>query len=368
MNTEQLTTTNGQLSALEKKRQSWGAIGIKIHEQQLQLQIRAQDALSKLEELPTTIDEIPQAEAILKEVGALKRQIEADRKAITSKFDPVFERLMAPEKSFAVPMAAYVAAIIAIKKEEEKKAEDRRKKADELARIRQALITTQSHYDAEFKTIITERVGTAFTWALEKGIMPGAECDDYKDRVKFKIKESLFHTEEPTLTKGLATEEEFKAIYNEVWKINAADYVALFAGELDRKFAGYEVAYQNKQQALAMAKEEQERRLREIEEQKQHTEIAATLDANATDLTVIEGGMLKALKKAYEVDMPENFENAMKIFSAFMANKQKCLEKVNIKKWFNFDASSAAKALAKVKSDDNQFAPLGIIWKEVDKL
>jgi hypothetical protein len=83
----------------------------------------------------------------------------------------------------------------------------------------------------------------------------------------------------------------------------------------------------------------------------------------------IEPSGLKALKKAYEVDMPETFDSVMKIFSAFMANKQKCLEKVNIKKWFvSFNADSAAKALAKVKSDDNQFAPLGIVWKEVDKL
>jgi Glu-tRNA(Gln) amidotransferase subunit E-like FAD-binding protein len=127
-----------------------------------------------------------------------------------------------------------------------------------------------------------------------------------------------------------ATHQEFNQILNEVWKIKPADYVALFATELEKKFSDYSVAYLNKQQALQLAKEEQERRLQEIAQQKQQTEIAATLDSVSTDMSIEPSG-LKALKKAYEVDMPETFDSVMKIFSAFMANKQKCLEKVNIK-------------------------------------
>jgi hypothetical protein len=157
----QLNPVN-DLAIIEKKRSSWALMGEKIYKQELELQVRAQDALRKLEVLPATIDDVPAAETALKEVGILKRQIETDRKSITSKFDPVFERLMAPEKSFAVPMAAYVAAIIAIKKEEERKAQERKNKTDELARIRQALITTQAHYDAEFKTIIAEKSDAGF--------------------------------------------------------------------------------------------------------------------------------------------------------------------------------------------------------------
>ncbi len=357
-----------ELAIIEKKRTSWALMGEKIYKQELELQVRAQNALSKIAVLPSTIDEIPEAEAALKEVGIIKRQIETDRKTITSKFDPVFERLMAPEKSFSVPMQAFVTAIIFIKKQEELKAQQRKNKADELARIRQALITAQVHYDAEFKTLIAEKVGTAFLWALQKGTKPGQEIEDYCDRLKFKIKESFFEIEEPVF-KDLRyiTHEDILPVFDEVWKINRADYVTLFATELEKKFSDYEVAYQNKQQALALAKEEQIQRIREIEEQKQHAEVAATLDAVSTDISV-ELSAVKALKKCYEVDMPETFDNAMKILSAFMANKQKCLEKVNIKKWFSFDASSAAKALAKVKSDDNVFAPLGITWKEVDKL
>jgi hypothetical protein len=362
----QLNPVN-DLAIIEKKRSSWALMGEKIYKQELELQVRAQDALRKLEVLPATIDDVPAAETALKEVGILKRQIETDRKSITSKFDPVFERLMAPEKSFAVPMAAYVAAIIAIKKEEERKAQERKNKTDELARIRQALITTQAHYDAEFKTIIAEKVMQAFAKALESNKKP-EEKQDYMDRVCFRVKESDFLIETPNVQLQYATHQEFNKILNEVWKIKPADYVALFATELEKKFSDYSVAYLNKQQALQLAKEEQERRLQEIAQQKQQTEIAATLDSVSTDMSIEPSG-LKALKKAYEVDMPETFDSVMKIFSAFMANKQKCLEKVNIKKWFvSFNADSAAKALAKVKSDDNAFAPLGIIWKEVDKL
>jgi hypothetical protein len=207
----------------------------------------------------------------------------------------------------------------------------------------------------------------AFAKALESNKKP-EEKQDYMDRVCFRVKESDFLIETPNVQLQYATHQEFNKILNEVWKIKPADYVALFATELEKKFSDYSVAYLNKQQALQLAKEEQERRLQEIAQQKQQTEIAATLDSVSTDMSIEPSG-LKALKKAYEVDMPETFDSVMKIFSAFMANKQKCLEKVNIKKWFvSFNADSAAKALAKVKSDDNAFAPLGIIWKEVDKL
>jgi hypothetical protein len=42
----QLTPVN-DLAIIEKKRSSWGAMGIKIHQQELELQVRAQDALKK---------------------------------------------------------------------------------------------------------------------------------------------------------------------------------------------------------------------------------------------------------------------------------------------------------------------------------
>jgi hypothetical protein len=357
-----------ELAIIEKTGTSWARMGEMVRVKELELQVRAQDALKLLEVLPNSITDVPAAEATLKKVSALKRQIEADRKAITGKFTPVVKRLMAPEESLDGPMRVYLASIISHKSIDEKKRAERKNKADELARIRQSLITTQVHYDAEFKTLIAEKVGTAFLWALQKGTKPGEEIEDYCERLKFKIKESFFEIEEPVF-KDLQyiTHEDILPVFYEVWKINKADYVTLFATELEKKFSDYEVAYQNKQQALALAKEEQIRRIREIEEQKQHAEVAATLDAVSTDINV-ELSVVKALKKCYEVDMPETFDNAMKILSAFMANKQKCLEKVNIKKWFSFDASSAAKALAKMKSDDNAFAPLGITWKEVDKL
>jgi hypothetical protein len=41
---------------------------------------------------------------------------------------------------------------------------------------------------------------------------------------------------------------------------------------------------------------------------------------------------------------------------------------LKVNKWFAFTPNQAATALAKVKCDDNNFAPAGIIFKEVDKL
>lgn len=274
---------------------------------------------------------------------------------------------MAPEKSFAGPLQSYTAAIIAIKQEEAKKELERRMRSDEMSRIRQAIITALARHDAEFRTLIEERVGQAFSHALEKGIKP-EEIEDYCGRVIFKVKEShYFEALYPKFTPVYTSGDEVKATIDELWKLNPADYLATFTQELTKKFSDYEVSYLNKLEALAQASLGQERRLREIEEEKNQRVAAAELDAHATDMSVEVSGV-KALKKAYEVDMDETFDNAMKILSAFMANKQKCIEKTNVKKWFSFDASSAAKALAKVKSDDNAFAPVGIVWKEIDKL
>src|SRR3954470_5875787 len=93
-----------ELAIIEKTGTSWARMGEMVRVKELELQVRAQDALKLLEVLPNSITDVPAAEATLKKVSALKRQIEADRKAITGKFTPVVKRLMAPEESLDGPM------------------------------------------------------------------------------------------------------------------------------------------------------------------------------------------------------------------------------------------------------------------------
>jgi hypothetical protein len=64
----------------------------------------------------------------------------------------------------------------------------------------------------------------------------------------------------------------------------------------------------------------------------------------------------------------ETFENAMLLIASFLANKEKAKEKTTTKKWFSFSASNCISALEKLKNEDNNFAPNGVKFKEVDKL
>jgi hypothetical protein len=72
--------------------------------------------------------------------------------------------------------------LLPLKKKRNAKAQERKNKTDELARIRQALITTQAHYDAEFKTLIAEKVGSILQRHLESNKKP-EEKQDYMDRL-----------------------------------------------------------------------------------------------------------------------------------------------------------------------------------------
>lgn len=354
---------------IESKRDAWGRLGISIYKSELKLQLRAQQATAKLASLPLTLEDIPEAENILKEVKAEQCLIVEDRKKITSRFDEVKARLMIPENSFTTPLNEYSNAIIKIKQEKEKKDREKKAKEDELSRIRHQLNSAVAKYDAEFKTLIAEKVNQAFMHALEKNIHPGQECDDYIDRVNFKVKESWFPIDRVSFNGTLlyTSKEEYEQILFELSTINPSAYVALFATEMEKRFSDYNVAYNNREQAIELSRKEQEEKLKQIEEEKQSRVVSSELDSVATDMSV-EPSNIKALKKCYEVDMPETFDNAMTIFRAFMANKQKCLEKVNITKWFAFNAGSAAKALSKLKSEDNNFNPVGISFKEIDKL
>lgn len=364
---EALIKQNDQQLGIEgSKRKAWGDMGVIIYRKELELQVQAQASLSKLGIVPTKIEDILNAETALKEVKADQKNIEARRKEITSRFDDVIQRLMEHEKSFTIPVTTFANAIISVKKDHERKQAENQLKVSELTRVRQNIIIAAANRDAEFKSLIALKVNDAYTFALTKGTKP-EEIEDFKDRVKFKVTIQMFDANFVSPKAQYATQNEIDTLVKELFVIEPSSYIACFALDLDTRFDDYEVAYANKKQALKIAARDQEYKALEIQQQQTNTTIAASLESSSTDLSIEPSGV-KALKKSYEIDMPETFESAMKILSAFMANKQKAFEKTTVKKWFGFSADSAGKALAKLKCDDNSFTPVGVTFKEVDKL
>jgi hypothetical protein len=351
---------------IEKKRKAWGELGASIYKAELELQVMAQSSLSKLESLPNKIEDVQAAELTLKEVKAEQKKIEEKRKTITGPVQERLSQLMAPEKSFDVPVTEYQKAIITVKQQYEQEQKKKQLKQDEYKRIREQLIGAMANYEAEYKTKIHDKVNKYYEYALQN-IRP-EQLEKFLQSASAKLTEADFTPPRPNPVRSYHSAEEIQALINECFVVNPEDYVGMYVVELEKRFSDFAIAFNNKAEAIRIANEEKERKQLEIQQQQQNTVVAAQLDAfTTTDMSVAPIG-IKALKKCFKIDMPETEESAIRILSAYVANRSLCAGKVRITKWLNFSVSNAIVALQAVKNEDNNFNVTGLIWKEVEKL
>ena len=356
-----------EISLPEQKKEAWIKLATSVHVSELQLQARASAAINEITK-PVNFEFVPEAEAKLKKLKQIKAEIEADRKVITTKLDGLSTRLMQPEKSLEEPIKNLTADIIAVKKRKEEADRLVQQKHEEVKRIVESVKNLIASSDYEFKSQIGIKVSLAYEHALGTDIKP-EKLEEYLNKIKAKVGAADFQVNKPEISEFNAKcvgPVEVQSLIEANFNTNPHAYVAIFQEELAEKFVDYATAYQNKADALALSVKQQAEKEAALKAEQENKAIAAKLEASSTEVTVNTG--VKALKKSYEVDMVESMENAFLILSAFLANRDKCASKTSTKKWFSFGADSAAKALAKVKSDDNSFNPQGIIWKEVDKL
>lgn len=355
-------------AVLEQKRTAWAKMGETVYKTEMQLQAMAQKAVLAVK-MPQNIEEVPNAEASLKELKAQRGFIEKNRKDVTSRFDDLQSRLMKPEKSLDDPIKALSDQIISVKKAHETAERIKREIEEERKSVKERAISFLNQKDFEFKQMINNAVTKALTFALGEGNVTPDGLEEYLMFMKGKFTLVTFmlppYGDE---TCRHLKEEEVRAIITENYKNNPNEYLTLYRDELARKFNDYSVAYQNKQQAVELARKQEEEDRRQLEIQKQNKETAARLESTATVLTPSVSPGVKALKKSYEIDMPDSVESALAIMAGFTANLDKCLPKLKVTKWFAFTPAQAGNALAKVKCDDNNFQPSGITFKEVDKL
>lgn len=338
-----------------------------IYKTEIDIQNKALNLIGKLW-LPENVDQLPLAESLLKELKGGKTDIQTERKVITTKLDGLSSRLMNPEKSLEEPIKRLEAAIIQVKKVHEATEAKRRAKEEERKQIIQHRKDAVNTADANFKTIINNKVAAAYELALgEKNLQP-AEVEKYIQEVCSSISEASFPMPRLHSSCTYHTPEEVEVLHAEHFVIDRNSYVLLFAIELENRFSDFEVAFHNKEQALKNAAADKANRAAEIEQDKSNAAVAAKLEAVSTSLPETPTLFTKALKKSYEVDMPETIESVLVIMAAFTANINLCLPKLVVKKWFAFTSAQMATALSKVKCDDNNFSYSGIIFKEVDKL
>lgn len=366
VNTE-ISIAQTDIVTMEAKRVAWGKIGVGIYTTELKLQAMAQKAINSLV-YPKTIQDIPHAEEQLKTLSAKEKEVTEERMKITSIFRDVADRLMLNEKSFAEPKKKLTELTITLKKKNDDINNAAANRTKEAQLLKEQIIKHCADLDAKIKLYINEMINKYFIYSLEQSI-PIAEINSHikrwSDAGCLKIMEFKFKAIEPKV--AYITMTEAQEIIKNNFNIHLIDYKNTFEFAIRDKFRDYEVAFLNKSQALQANALEKAEADKKIADAKLNTEITASIEANVS-VTPTQIVDTKALKKTYEVDMPETVDNALLLFSAFAANKEKCLAKLNVKKWFSFNASQVAAALGKIKSDDNTFQPSGIIFKEGAKL
>lgn len=361
-----IATTEQDEQVLEEKRQSWGNMGVLVHNLEMSLQAEAQQVILSIK-TPTTIEEVPDAEAKLKEITTAINSIEEKRKVYTQKFDAVTARLMAPAKSLAEPKTNLSNAIIKIKKEHEAEVKQKQQKAIELQNARDFYTSAKIRIDAELNTKVNNWIDKSYTKALEENVS-FIGLVDYIKSVKDAVEAKHFGYVVPSFVPQFNTQDDIDAIISECLIINQQSYVDRFRNELDAKFSDYEIAINNKAQALANAAKEKQEADQKIQDEANMQQMAAKLESVSTEIPVEVSVVTKALKQSFEVDMDDCIESALKIMAAFGANINLCLPKLKVTKWDSFNVGQMKNALSKVKCDDNSFAPAGINFKQVDKL
>lgn len=373
MSEQQLTTQNGytaeQLSAIEKKGLSWKEFGEGAAKVEIQLIENSESMIKRAQTaLPKTIDDVGLAEATLKNLSSDYLRSEEERKQVTSKFDKLTERFMAPNKSVQPHLTALRNAIIDIKTAYEKEQKSVEEKKKEVIYIREYLANQVNAFDAGCKTKITNLISLAYTNALGKGNI--GTVDALKTYLEDRVKKGLSAKDfiyNPTMPKLVHVTEQEYAEMIEAIEI-PTDYVKLFHDDVDKQFSDYETAWHNKEQALINQKKEAADKEKAIAEEKANKDVAAKLEASA--VPIVDKTEVKALKKLYVVDNMEDVseENAMKIMSAYIANLALARTHIRLKNWLNLSPMQMAGALQKIKNDDNAFEVTGIVWKEVSKL
>lgn len=363
---EQLTTTAKPPIVIEK-RLNWANLGEFAHYKKEALQLKAQEALKLIAELPKTIEDIPKAVENLKAVTKIKNETIAERSPVTVRMDAIISSMMQPEKSFIDPLQKYEAAIIKIKKDDETTKEEKKKKDAEIVKCRESLIKLKNTCIAEFNTQILNLVDAAYNHALGDGNITFEGKDEYLKKVLVRINNDSFKIVTPDKSYQLLTDAEYKAICGELLIIDPASFVNSFVEKLNFKFSDYDVAIHNKVQAFENSRIEKENAEKKAAEEKQAADIAATLQSVAVNV-VVDVNPVKPLKSSWAIDMDESLESSIIIMTAFVSAITIIKPMLKVNKFNSLTVGQMGTYLCKCKTADEMFGFTGLKFKTIDKL
>lgn len=344
---------------------AWGKMGLAVGARELALQAEQQLIASTLL-TPSVIADVPAAEEALKTAKFKLNGLVEKRKEITGRLDSVVARLMEPEKALTTAIANNSATIIKVKQDDRTTQQQAAGKNAERIALRELIVTYTATRHALLLKNHVELISNAYLHALAN--VPPEGLETYLPKVIARVTEKSCVIPAPTVTPVLLTPEEVAAELAECFIPQLPTYyIEAFALSLKEKFSDYAIAWANKATAMTQHTAQVAETVATISEDQGAAVVEARLDAISTPVLTTTPGV-RDLKQVYEVDMSDDFDSAIKVLSACVAHAAKVRECTRTTKWDSFGVLTIKRALAKIKSDDNDFNPAGIGWKVVDKL
>jgi len=362
----QVIVTADSEAVLEKKKQ-WAEVGLVVHNANISLQTKAEDLKARLI-APTSIDQVTEAEGVLKEINGELNALIAERKVTTSRFDKVSEALMKHEKSVKESIPAFQNAIIKLKQEAEKIKNAERAKEEAIRKAKEDAIKFVNESFKKMQDLVAVRCQEAYEFALNnpktKKSIEESKIASYIEKCKAKLTEKDFTLVKP----DNISQENFDAAKLFVDMPEPKDLLAYWDKQMNVKFEFYTVALKNKEAAIQASQKAKEEADRLRAEELSQRNVAAELEAASMSSEVTIDNGIKDLKKKYEVDLEDTEQNAILIMTAFVTNFGQVKDGVRVTKWSNLSVSQMGAALAWLKNKDDRFEFGGIKFKLTDKL
>lgn len=351
---------------VEQKRVAWGKVGVAIYNNELNLQLRAQQITATLV-VPTEFRDIPAAEATLRAANQAKVQLEEERKKTTSTLYEVISRLMQPEKTVSTAIAGFQDSLLKLKQKQADEARANQQKENEKKQVIEKVRMYLAEMNAAVLKDASQLISDSYKHALEH--IPPEQIDQYISKViNIRFTKDRFTIPPPKLNAAYNTQQDIDALILEVFQPQTPEsYIEAFTIDMQKKYVDYKLAWQNKEQALLLNQREQNENTFAIEQQKQQDVVAANVQAMAQTPIATFGS--KELKTLYVLEMEETFDDANIVIMAYIANKEKCRENLRTTKWLTgFGIKQMIGALEKLKNEDDKFHFNGLKWKQEDKL
>ena len=370
----------------ERKIIGWSKIGLLMHNIDLKLQIASQQTIAKIK-IPTTVEEIVEAEKLVIELRSDYTSIQKDRKELTARFDAASEHLMKYEKAVAAAVPPLNEAILKLKKMAEEQKDKVQYHDNEIKSLKEKIGNYIAEHDAECKRKILHQVEKAYSYALGNVDIKLEELNSYLTKVKAALKIDDFLLKRPVVQQndntGIGPQNTYFGTWKitnitldeaiEIWDIMAPDatqpesYISLYFNDLETKFEHYNIAVKNKQASLEAAAKEAKEAEEKIKKDQSSLETANKLNSLANSNATVNTTH-RELKKVYTINLVENDEQfILNVAAAFITNLEKVRGGIRVKSLWKLSIEQMATALEWHKNKDANFE-CGVPFMLIDKL